>query len=83
MESSNKAYNPANDDNQGVVQLMAQGQEASPGVSQNDFINPVKAQGPEPEKAETIDENADIEAINDDVLIEENVENGEANDSNE
>ena len=70
-----EAYNPADDDNQGVVQLMAQGEEPNAGVSQADYMNPVKAQGPEPEKAE-VDESA-IDGVNDDVLIEKAVENDE------
>ncbi|MBD2752315.1 hypothetical protein [Spirosoma validum] len=80
--SDNNAYNPADDDNQGVVQLMAQGQEASPGVSQYERINPVKASGPEPEKAE-VNENTDDEGLNDDITAEEDVENGEADTADE
>lgn len=75
--TEDKAYNPADDDNQGVVQLMAQGQEASPGVAQNERINPVTASGPEPEKAE-VNEDTDDEGINDDIIAEEEVEDGEA-----
>lgn len=76
--SENETYNPADDDNQGVVQLMAQGQIAVPGVSQNDGINPVKAQGPEPEKEEVNETGTNAEAINDDILTEEEVEDSRA-----
>lgn len=70
-------YNPAEDDNQGVVQLLAQGEEANTGVAQATYMNPVTASGPEPEKAEVNDSDTDAVGTNDDVLTEEEVENGE------
>lgn len=70
-------YNPANDDNQGVVQILAQAEEANPGVAQVERMNPVTAQGPEPVKEEVNEDGAD--AVNDDMLAEEDVEAGEAN----
>lgn len=72
-----KQYNPANDDNQGVVQVLAQAEEANSGVAQVERMNPVTAQGPEPVKEEVNEAGAD--AVNDDMLAEEDVEAGEAN----
>ena len=77
------AYNPADDDNQGVVQLLAQGEEANSGVSQAEYMNPVTAQGPEPEKAEVNDSDVDANGVNDDLLTEEEVEDGDADDEEE
>lgn len=79
--ANNTNYDPANDDNQGVAQLMAQAEEATPGVSQVERLNPVTAQGPEPIKEEVNDE--DIDGVNDDVLAEETVEEGEADKKND
>jgi hypothetical protein len=73
----NQTYNPADDDNQGVVQLLAQGEEANGGIAQDNRLNPVTASGPEPEKAEVADTDGD-NSINDDVLAEEEVEDGDA-----
>ncbi|WP_018620181.1 hypothetical protein [Spirosoma luteum] len=78
--ASNKNYDPANDDNQGVVQLMAQAEVATPGVSQVERMNPVTAQGPEPIKEEVNDEERD--GVNDDVLAEGAVEESEADEKN-
>jgi hypothetical protein len=78
--ANNKTYDPANDDNQGVVQLMAQAEEATPGVSQVERMNPVTAQGPEPIKEEVNDEA--IDGANDDILTEETIEEGEADEKN-
>lgn len=75
--NDNESYNPSDDDNQGVVQLMAQAQEANSGVAQNESINPIKASGPEPEKAEV--DQPDNEALNEDVTTEKKAENGEIN----
>ena len=78
--ASNKNYDPANDDNQGVVQLMAQAEEATPGVSQVERMNPVTAQGPEPIKEEVNDEERN--GVNDDVPAEGAVEESEADEKN-
>ena len=79
----NENYNPADDDNQGVVQLMAQGEEASNGIPQAEQMDIVKAQGPEPEKAEVNDSDTDANGINDDILAEEEVEDGEIEENND
>lgn len=82
-ENDNNDYNPADDDNQGVVQLMAQGEEAGAGVAQVEYMNPVTASGPEPEKAEVNDQDTEAVGTNDDVLAEEEVEEGEVELDNE
>ena len=80
MNSDNeKNYDSANDDNQGVAQLMAQAEEATPGVAQVERMNPVTAQGPEPIKEEV---NEDVDGLNDDVLTEEAVEESKADEKN-
>ena len=78
--ANNKKYDPANDDNQGVVQLMAQAEEATPGVSQVERMNPVTAQGPEPVKEEVNDEA--IDGVNNDVLAEGTIEEGGEDEEN-
>ncbi|GAB2579356.1 hypothetical protein [Spirosoma areae] len=83
--NDNNDYNPAEDDNQGVVQLMAQSEEANAGVAQAQYMNPVTAPGPEAEKAEVSDRadllpsdtDTESDGINDDLLAEEAVEAGE------
>jgi len=80
---NNKDYNPADDDNQGVVQLLAQGEEANAGIPQANYMNPARMQGPEPEKAEVNDAEVDSVGINDDLLAEETVEEGDANEEEE
>lgn len=67
------AYNPAEDDNQGVVQLLAQAEESSAGVAQLERMNPVTAQGPEPIKEE-VNEDKETNTVNQDILAEEKVE---------
>ncbi len=79
----NEKYNPADDDNQGVIQLMAQGEEASNGIPQAEQMDIVKAQGPEPEKEEVNDSETDAININDDILVEEEVEHGEIEEDND
>ena len=81
--NENEQYNPADDDNQGVVQLLAQGEEANTGIAQAAYMNPVTASGPEPEKAEVNDSDTDVVGTNDDVLAEEEVEDGEVELNNE
>jgi hypothetical protein len=75
--NDNDGYNPADDDNQGVAQLLAQGEEANPGVAQVEHMSPVTAQGPEPIKEEVNDDELPDTSINDDELTEEEVENKE------
>jgi hypothetical protein len=80
--STNKDYNPADDDNQGVAQLLSQAQEANDGVPQAGGIDAIRAQGPEPVKEEVNDSDKavpDTEAngINDDLLIEEDIADGD------
>ncbi|QJD77370.1 hypothetical protein [Spirosoma rhododendri] len=79
--NDNTSYNPADDDNQGVAQLMAQGADAEPGVSQVERMNPVvdstvTNSGPEPVKEEVNDdaEEDGDSSINTDELTEEDVE---------
>ena len=81
MNPTDNNYNPADDDNQGVVQLLAQGGEANNGISQVENMNPVTAQGPEPEKDEV--NPSEVDGVNDDVLAEENVEAGNVEEKNE
>lgn len=73
--NDNNDYNPAEDDNQGVTQLLSRAQESNDGVPQGG-INPVVAQGPEPVKEEVNDSDTDANGVNDDLLAEEDVENG-------
>lgn len=79
--SDDQSYNPADDDNQGVVQLLAQGEEANQGVSQVEYMSPVTDQGPEPEKDEV--NPSEIDGVNDDILAEEDVETGNVEEKNE
>ncbi|QDK81663.1 hypothetical protein EXU85_24845 [Spirosoma sp. KCTC 42546] len=76
MNTTNENYNPADDGNQGVVQLMAQSEEANASVALDQQMNPVHASGPEPEKAEVNDSDVDANGVNNDLLEEEEVENG-------
>ncbi|GAB3562351.1 hypothetical protein GCM10027578_04580 [Spirosoma luteolum] len=77
MNTDNTAYDPADDDNQGVTQLMAQGAEATDGVSQLARMNPVTAQGPEPEKEEVAESDTDDLPVSTDALTEQTVEQGD------
>lgn len=81
MNSNKENYNPADDGNQGVVQLMAQSEEANAGVAQDQQMNPVHASGPEPEKAEVNDSDVDANGVNNDLLEEEDVENSDINET--
>ncbi|MFD2936924.1 hypothetical protein [Spirosoma flavum] len=76
-------YNPADDDNQGVVQLMAQGEAAGGGVAQAEYMNPIVNQGPEPEKAEVNDSDTDANGVSEDLLTEEDVEDGDVKENND
>jgi len=83
--NNNNEYTPADDDNQGVAQLMAQGADANPGVSQVERMNPlvdstvvdstVVDSGPEPVKEEVNDDpDSDGDSsLNTDELTEEEV----------
>ena len=75
MNSDNTQYNPAEDENQGVMTKLAQGEEANTGIPQAAYMSPVTASGPEPEKAEIADSEATI-GLNDDMLEEEDIEQG-------
>lgn len=66
-------YNPAEDENQGIMTKLAQGEEANTGIPQATYMSPVTASGPEPEKAEVADPEAD-NGLNDDMLEEEDIE---------
>ncbi len=72
-------YTPADDDNQGVAQLMAQGAAANDGVSQVERMSPIVDStivdsGPEPVKEEVNDDADSDSSLNDDELAEEEVE---------
>ena len=70
-------YNPAEDDNQGVAQLLSQAQKASGGVPQEGGINPVLAQGPEPVKEEVNESDTDANGVSTNLLAEEDVEDND------
>lgn len=71
-------YNPAEDENQGVMTKLVQGEETNNGVSQLDYMNPVTNQGPEPEKDEINEADTEADGVNDDLLTEVDVANGDA-----
>jgi hypothetical protein len=71
--NDNTNYNPADDDNQGVIQPLIQATNG--GFSQTGGITVPTASGPEPEKAEVADSEAD-NGLNDDILEEEDIEKG-------
>ncbi|GAB3223013.1 hypothetical protein [Spirosoma arcticum] len=84
----NNDYNPAEDENQGVITKLAQGEEANNGVSQIEYMNPVFNQGPEPVKEEVNARDdgplgGETNGVNDDMLAEEDVENGDVEVNNE
>ena len=83
MNPTNNEYNPADDENQGVITKMVQGEEANTGVSQVDRMSPVTAQGPESQKAEVNDSDTEANGMNDDLLAEEAVEAGDINEETE
>lgn len=76
--NDNTDYNPAEDENQGVMTKLIQGEEANNGVSQLDYMNPVTNQGPEPEKEEVNESDTEADGVNNDLLTEEDVANGDA-----
>lgn len=85
--NDNTDYNPAEDENQGVITKLVQGESQGGGVAQADYMNPVTNQGPEVEKDEVNDHDdryagagpldTNATGINDDLLAEEDVENGD------
>ncbi len=79
----NETYNPAEDENQGVMTKMVQGDQANAGTPQHGGIDLVKASGPESEKAEVNDSDNNSTGTNDDLLAEEDVEAGDTAESNE
>ena len=81
--SNNTDYNPAEDENQGIITKLVQGEEANTGVSQIEYMNPVFNQGPEPVKEEVNESDTEANGVNDDLLSEEDVENGDVEVDNE
>ena len=81
--NDNNEYNPATDDNQGVVQLLAQGEQAGGGVAQAEYMNPITNQGPEAVKDEVNPSDTDANGVNDDLLAEEDVEAGDVDVDND
>ena len=69
-------YNPADDDNQGVLQRIAQDEEAATGVSQADYMNPATAQTSGP-IGQAAGADSPDGAVNDELLTEEAVEDGD------
>ena len=74
--NDNNDYNPAEDENQGVITKLAQGEEADNGVLQIEYMSPVFNQGPEPVKEEVNNSDTEANGVNDDLLAEENVADG-------
>lgn len=83
MNPDNNEYEPAEDENQGVMTKLAQGQEANAGVSQIEYMNPVTNQGPEPIKEEVNESDVEANGVNDDLLAEEEVEDGDVEADND
>ncbi|WP_461066319.1 hypothetical protein [Spirosoma horti] len=76
-------YDPADDENQGIMTKMVQGENAGGGVAQTEYMNPVVNQGPEPEKEEVNESDSEANGINDDMLAEEEVEAGDIDESDD
>lgn len=74
--SDNTGYDPAHDENQGVITKLVQGETANDGVPQMGGIDPVTAQGPEPIKEEVNNTDTEANGVNDDLLAEEDVAAG-------
>ena len=84
MNSNEKTvYDPADDENQGIMTKMVQGENAGGGVAQTEYLNPVVNQGPEPEKEEVNESDTEANGVNDDMLAEEEVEEGEIDESDD
>lgn len=78
MNPASNTYDPATDENQGIMTTMIQADEASEGVSQVARMSPVENQGPEPVKEEVNESDTDANGVNNAVLAEEDVEAGNA-----
>ncbi|AKD56810.1 hypothetical protein [Spirosoma radiotolerans] len=76
-------YDPADDENQGIMTKMIQGENAGGGVAQTEYLSPVVNQGPEPEKEEVNDSDTEANGVNDDMLAEEDVEEGDIDESDD
>ena len=75
MNSDDMAdYTPADDENQGILQPLAQATNG--GFSQTGGLAIPTAQGPEPIKEEVNETDSDTNGVNDDLLAEEDVEAG-------
>lgn len=84
MNSNNTTtYNPVDDENQGIMTTMVQGENAGGGIAQTAFLDPIVNQGPEPEKEEVNESDTESNGINDDMLAEEDVEDGEIDESDD
>ena len=81
MNSANQSYDPATDENQGVMTTMIQADEANEGVPQVERMAPhPTAQGPEPIKDEVTEPDEPVSnGVNDAMLAEEDVEAGDVN----
>jgi len=79
MNPINQNYDPATDENQGVMTTMIQADKANDGVSQVERMSPVENQGPEPIKEEVNDSDTDANGVNNAMLEEEDVEADNAN----
>lgn len=75
--NSNTIYNPADDENQGVMTKMIQGETANGGVPQAPYHNPIVNQGPEPEKDEVNDSDEDTSGIDENKTIQQQVADGD------
>lgn len=77
--TTNENYDPATDENQGVMTTMIQADEANDGVSQVERMSPVENQGPETVKDEVAEPDENVSSgVNDAMLAEEDVEAGDA-----
>lgn len=81
--NDNTDYTPADDENQGIMTKLMQGEAAGGGIAQAEYMNPVVNQGPEPEKAEVNESDDESVGINDDLLAEEAVEDGDADEDDD
>ncbi len=81
--NSNTTYNPADDENQGVMTKMIQGETADGGVAQAPYHNPIVSQGPEPEKEEVNDSDEDSSGIDENKTIQQQVADGDIDESDD
>ncbi|AUD07247.1 hypothetical protein CWM47_09635 [Spirosoma pollinicola] len=80
---TDETYDPANDENQGVMTKMIQGETADGGVSQAPYHNPIVNQGPEPEKDEVNDSDEDASGIDENKTIQQQVADGDIDESDD